>query len=181
MGIPKTKITPFFPQHINVAPVLTPKKKKTPKKAAKFALQSPGGPYTVRTSSFKLMSALPLSMNCINKTHFALDKVIDSYLIIVIIYSTSIYCHHNNIKLLISIALYLDINPLHMENCYNFHTVIWFDSLTFTSNENISSNVTSILRFLWKGLNELNMWASLNERTLMQTRLFNILNQYLEI
>ena len=64
-------------KHINVQSVIqTPKKKKgTPKKAQRLALQSPGGPLAIRTSSFTLMSALALSMNCVHKTHFSLDKV----------------------------------------------------------------------------------------------------------
>lgn len=68
-------------QCITREPMATPKKKKglTPsKKKSKtlsHAMQSPGGPYAVRTTNFTLLSSLPLGLGAVDRTHFTLNRV----------------------------------------------------------------------------------------------------------
>ncbi|CAG5135707.1 unnamed protein product [Candidula unifasciata] len=53
------------------------KKKKTPKKSKGYAmaLESPGGPTAVRTTSFSQVTSLVLTMKCLDKNSFHLDRL----------------------------------------------------------------------------------------------------------
>ncbi|XP_005093567.1 anillin isoform X2 [Aplysia californica] len=53
------------------------KKKKTPKKGKGYAmsLESPGGPTAVRTTSFSHVTSLHLTMKCLDKSSFHLDRL----------------------------------------------------------------------------------------------------------
>ncbi|XP_055891176.1 anillin-like isoform X2 [Biomphalaria glabrata] len=53
------------------------KKKKTPKKGKGYAmaLESPGGPAAVRTTSFTQVSSLVLTMKCLDKNSFHLERL----------------------------------------------------------------------------------------------------------
>ncbi|XP_041375110.1 anillin-like isoform X2 [Gigantopelta aegis] len=53
------------------------KKKKTPKKQRGYgvSVQSPGGPNAVRTTSFSLITTVPLDMKALDKTCFNLDRL----------------------------------------------------------------------------------------------------------
>ena len=55
----------------------TPKKKKglTPKKKKGLPLQSPGGPNAVRSTNFVEVASMTVTADCINKTHFNLERV----------------------------------------------------------------------------------------------------------
>ncbi|XP_053401125.1 anillin-like isoform X2 [Mercenaria mercenaria] len=54
------------------------KKKKTPKKTkhtTHIAMESPGGPTAVRTTSFTLITSLPITMKSLDKSSFALERI----------------------------------------------------------------------------------------------------------
>ncbi|XP_052818530.1 anillin-like [Mya arenaria] len=54
------------------------KKKKTPKKhkhQTNMPLESPGGPLAVRTTSFFLITALPITMKSLDKSSFSLERI----------------------------------------------------------------------------------------------------------
>ncbi|XP_060601507.1 anillin-like isoform X2 [Ruditapes philippinarum] len=54
------------------------KKKKTPKKTkhmSHVAMESPGGPTAVRTTSFTLITSLPITMKSLDKSSFSLERI----------------------------------------------------------------------------------------------------------
>ncbi|KAL4234023.1 hypothetical protein ACF0H5_005677 [Mactra antiquata] len=58
--------------------MLKDKKKKTPKKSkyhTHMPLESPGGPTAVRTTSFTLITSLPITMKSLDKSSFNLDRI----------------------------------------------------------------------------------------------------------
>ncbi|XP_076111793.1 uncharacterized protein LOC143080032 isoform X3 [Mytilus galloprovincialis] len=72
----------IFSMNVSRESIGKDKKKKTPKKSSMksghITMPSPGGPTAVRTTSFTLITTLPISMKSLDKTSFTLERI--SYL-----------------------------------------------------------------------------------------------------